>query len=227
MAEDAGLIHAIGDRVFRHSARVTLEWNRICPSECANALRRIGVNRSPRQFFTGNSTDDWADYMESLGVPGEMLSVEITEGLLLDDRPDVLRQLNQMQALGITLSLDDFGTGYSALSYLKKFSIDYLKIDRSFVSDIAEDEGDRAIVESIIAMARRLGMKVIAEGVETQEQAELLTAAGCHLAQGFLYARPMPEDEFLDFVCRAESAPLEVPAVQFNSRGDKPICLAY
>jgi len=109
--------------------------NRRClPSTECKELRRIAINRSPRQFFSSDGVDDWTDLLRSAQVSGEMLSIEITEGLLLDDRHDVLKQLNQMRALGITLSLDDFGTGYSALSYLKKFSIDYLKIDRSFVS---------------------------------------------------------------------------------------------
>jgi EAL domain-containing protein (putative c-di-GMP-specific phosphodiesterase class I) len=133
-------------------------------------------------------------------ISGDIVTVEITEGVLLEDRPEVLDQLNQLRDMGITLSLDDFGTGYSALSYLKKFDIDYLKIDRSFVRHITDDPNDRAIVEAIIVMAKRLGIKLVAEGVETRSQAALLAAADCDMAQGFWYAKPMPEAEFLAFV---------------------------
>ena len=199
VAEDAGLIHAIGDRVFTCAARVAREWNQLEPAG-ADGPRRISINRSPRQFFNRDGVSDWISHLIDEDISGEYLAVEITEGLLLDDRPDVLSQLNQLRAMGIMISLDDFGTGYSSLSYLKKFAIDYLKIDRSFVRDVVDDPSDRAIVESIIAMASRLGIKLIAEGVETIEQAELLVTAGCALAQGYYFARPMPEAEFLEFV---------------------------
>jgi EAL domain-containing protein (putative c-di-GMP-specific phosphodiesterase class I) len=125
----------------------------------------------------------------------------------------VLSQLKQLRAMGMTIALDDFGTGYSSLSYLKKFDIDYIKIDRSFVRDMVEDLSDLAIVESIIVMAHRLGIKIIAEGVETEAQASLLAAAGCDFAQGYFYAQPMPEREFLDFVSAVEAAPLPAPAL--------------
>jgi EAL domain-containing protein (putative c-di-GMP-specific phosphodiesterase class I) len=109
-------------------------------------------------------------------------------------------QLARMRTGGIDLAIDDFGTGYSALSYLSKFGPEVLKIDRSFIADITTDEGSLAIVESILLMARRLGISTIAEGVETEEQFRLLAAAGCDMAQGYLFARPIPAHEFLDFV---------------------------
>lgn len=198
IAEKNGLIHAIGEHVFRHAARVAREWNRRIAAPPAELLR-IAVNRSPRQFANRDDALRWLEYLTSEGISGRMLGIEITEGLLLEDRPGVFAQLEQMQAFGMTVSLDDFGTGYSALSYLKKFDIDCIKIDRSFVRDIVVDESDRAIVEAIIAIGKRLGIKLIAEGVETREQAELLSAAGCDMAQGYFFAPPMREEEFLAF----------------------------
>lgn len=210
IAEEAGLIHAIGNRVLQKAVQTVCEWNRACPG---GALRNISVNRSPREFFGHDGADGWIAHLNTPGVSADMLSLEITEGLLLTDCPEVLSQLEQLRAMGMTVALDDFGTGFSSLSYLKKFDIDYIKIDRSFVRDIVDDPADQAIVESIIAMARRLGIKLIAEGVETQAQAALLAAAHCDFAQGYLYARPMPEREFLDFVYAAETTPLPVPTL--------------
>lgn len=205
LAEDGGLIHELGDCVFQHTVRVAGEWNRLCGSQHNNGMPyRIAINRSPRQFIQGNNIDDWVDILHGAQACGDMISVEITEGLLLENRPEILEQLNRMRQMGMTISLDDFGTGYSALSYLKKFPIDILKIDRSFVSDIDTDESNRAIVESIIAMARRLGIKLVAEGVETEQQAKILKEAGCDMAQGYYFARPLPESEFIDFVLKCE-----------------------
>jgi diguanylate cyclase (GGDEF)-like protein/PAS domain S-box-containing protein len=210
IAEEAGLIHAIGNRVFHKSMQVVREWNRICPD---GGLRNISVNRSPREFQGPDGADGWIAQLQAQQVSADMLSLEITEGLLLNDSPKVLAQLAQLRAVGMAMALDDFGTGFSSLSYLKKFDIDFIKIDRSFVLDIVDDPADRAIVESIIAMARRLGIKLIAEGVETQAQAALLAAAECDFVQGYLYARPMPEREFLTFVCATETTPVLVPAL--------------
>jgi diguanylate cyclase (GGDEF)-like protein/PAS domain S-box-containing protein len=199
VAENGGLIHEIGDLVFKEAARVAQSWNRRAVKS-AGEHKRVSVNRSPRQFFGREGVTGWVRHLVEQDIPGHFLGIEITESLLLDDQPNVIAQLNQLRALGVAVSLDDFGTGYSALSYLKKFDIDYLKIDRSFVRDIVNDASDRAIVEAIIAMAKRLGIKLIAEGVETCEQANLLAAVGCDLVQGFFYAKPMPEAEFFDFV---------------------------
>ncbi len=126
--------------------------------------------------------------------------IEITEGLLLDDQEYVRKKLISLREAGIRVALDDFGTGYSAMAYLKKFSIDYLKIDRSFVRDLARDESDRAIAETIVIMAKRLGMKTIAEGVETIEQRDILAAVECEYVQGYLYSRPLPAAAFLEYV---------------------------
>jgi len=138
----------------------------------------------------------WVSYLHDLGLPGECMVIEITEGLLLDARPEVKQSLLNFRDSGIQVALDDFGTGYSSLAYLKKFDIDYLKIDRSFVNDLATDPNDLALSEAIIVMAHKLGLKVVAEGVELPEQRDILLTAGCDYAQGFMYAKPMPAEEF-------------------------------
>jgi diguanylate cyclase (GGDEF)-like protein/PAS domain S-box-containing protein len=197
-AENSGLIHSLSDLVFEQSIGVARAWNKQLPS-APSEPRRISINLSPRQFFHRDGISSWVQYLMEQEISGEMVTAEITEGLLLEDRPEVIRQLNQLRDIGMTISLDDFGTGYSALSYLKKFDIDYLKIDRSFIRYITKDPNDRAIVEAIIVMAKRLGIKLVAEGVETSSQAALLAAVDCDMAQGYWYAKPMPEAEFLTF----------------------------
>ena len=124
------------------------------------------------------------------------ITVEITEGLLLDASPAILNQLLTFRDAGIQVALDDFGTGYSSLSYLRKFDIDYLKIDRSFVTDLDIKSDNLALCEAIILMAHKLGLKVIAEGVESHKQCDLLKAAGCDFAQGYLFSKPVPVEEF-------------------------------
>jgi EAL domain-containing protein (putative c-di-GMP-specific phosphodiesterase class I) len=131
-----------------------------------------------------------------LSLPGQSFVVEITEGLLLDANVNVTDKLLQLRDAGVQVALDDFGTGYSSLSYLKKFDIDYLKIDRSFTRNLAPESSDMALSEAIIVMAHKLDLRVIAEGVETQEQANLLREAGCDYGQGYLFARPMPGEAF-------------------------------
>ena len=204
VAENGGLINTIGDLVFHKTVQLVQQVNTL-PCVDSSAPIQISVNRSPRQFFHRDGASKWIRYLIQQNIDGRLLGIEITEGLLLDDWSDVHRQLNQLRSAGLSISLDDFGTGYSALSYLKKFSIDYLKIDRSFVNDIVHDPDSQAIVRSIIAMARQLGIKTIGEGVETPEQAEILKAAGCDYAQGYYYARPMPDHEFSEFIIRNRS----------------------
>jgi EAL domain-containing protein (putative c-di-GMP-specific phosphodiesterase class I) len=126
--------------------------------------------------------------------------IEITESLLLGDEVGIREKLNRFSEAGIKVALDDFGTGYSSMSYLKKFNIDYLKIDRSFVNDLETDSNDRAITEAIVVMAHKLGLKTIAEGVETEQQKAILAEVGCDYVQGYFYAKPMPVDEFMSFV---------------------------
>ena len=211
LAEDTGLIGELGDWVFRQSVQMVKRWHAASGiSRSSKGLIQVSVNKSPRQFFSGNTQVTWLDYLKELDVPAGCINIEITEGLLFDDRPDVANKLLVFRDAGMQLSLDDFGTGYSAMSYLKKFQIDFLKIDQSFIRDLVSDPGDRAIAEAIIVMAHKLGIKVIAEGVETEEQRQLLINAGCDYAQGFLFSRPCPADEFVAKWC--------TPLVQQSTR---------
>jgi len=189
-AEEIGLIDAIGDEVFRQALDLAAWWRE------RQAGARISLNVSPRQFISG-SCRAWLEKLRQASLPPGLLAVEIVERLLLDERPVVMETLQELRNAGMMVDIDDFGTGYSALSYLKKFDLDGLKIDRSFISALASSNSDQAIVEAIIAMAHKLGLTVVAEGVETQEQCDLLRAAGCDYAQGYLFARPMPREKFI------------------------------
>jgi len=192
VAEETGLINEIGDWVFYEAARQVLEWR-----ETFDSRFQISINKSPVQFQRGGTEPGlWADYLRQLGLPGQSMAVEITEGLLLDASPAISNQLLELREAGIQVAIDDFGTGYSSLAYLKRFDIDYVKIDRSFVRSIASNQNDVVLCEAIIVMAHKLGMKVVAEGVETEEQRQLLVAAGCDFAQGFLFSEPVPAEQF-------------------------------
>jgi EAL domain-containing protein (putative c-di-GMP-specific phosphodiesterase class I) len=134
--------------------------------------------------------------LQQKGLDGDSVVVEITEGMLMDATDSINNKLLAFRDAGIQVSMDDFGTGYSSLSYLKKFDIDYLKIDQSFTRNLAPDSEDMALCEAIIVMAHKLGMKVIAEGVETKEQKQLLQAIDCDYAQGYYFSKPIPADLF-------------------------------
>ena len=199
IAEASGLIVDIGDWVFHQAARQVKQWRALLDPHF-----QISVNKSPVQFHHGDSLNKaWARQLESMGLPGESIVVEITEGLLLDTSSSVADQLLEMHDAGIQVSLDDFGTGYSSLSYLQKFDIDFLKIDQSFVRHLIPASTDLALCKAIIVMAHELGIKVIAEGVETEQQRDLLATAGCDFAQGYLYARPMSAPDFEAFMAAA------------------------
>ncbi len=186
IAEETGMINEIGDWVFRQAADLVRHMRMN-----GHPAFQIGVNKSPVQFHSDrDSFSAWLDYLKQLGLPGNSIAVEITEGLLLDS--NVTDRLLAMRDSGVQVALDDFGTGYSSLSYLKKYDIDYLKIDRSFVHDMTDDPDDQILCEAIIVMAHKLGLKVIAEGVETMRQRDLLFAMGCDYGQGFLFSRPLP-----------------------------------
>jgi EAL domain-containing protein (putative c-di-GMP-specific phosphodiesterase class I) len=128
------------------------------------------------------------------------LELELTESLLIENNDLILQTITQLSAMGVSFAIDDFGTGYSSLSYLKKFDIDFLKIDQSFTRNLAFGSSDMALSEAIIVMAHKLGLKVTAEGVETELQKELLATAGCDYAQGYLFSRPIPPEEFANLL---------------------------
>jgi EAL domain-containing protein (putative c-di-GMP-specific phosphodiesterase class I) len=156
----------------------------------------VAINISARQFRQEDLAGHVRQVMEETGVEGSALEFELTESMVMHDIENTLLTLRELKALGASLSLDDFGTGYSSLAYLKRFPIDTLKIDRSFVRDINSDSDDAAIAHAVIAMAHSLGLQVVAEGVETEEQLELLRSYDCDRFQGYLFSRPVPAEEF-------------------------------
>ena len=187
VAEDSGAIKAIGEWVFLQVADQVAIWRKTL-----NPQFQISVNKSPIQFQTHSiGYRDWIQHLQQLNLPGNAITVEITEGLLLNASQAVTDKLKAIRTAGMQISIDDFGTGYSSLSYLKKYQIDYLKIDRSFVSNLSTDSTDMAICEAMILMAHKLGIKVIAEGIETDKQLQLLKQAGCDYGQGFLFSKPL------------------------------------
>jgi diguanylate cyclase (GGDEF)-like protein/PAS domain S-box-containing protein len=191
VAEQTGMIVDIGEWVFRTAARQVAVWR-----TAYHPQFQVGVNVSPIQFHNdGIDLAEWLRFLQELGLPGQSVVVEITEGLLMDAREEITDQLLQFRDNGVQVAIDDFGTGYSSLSYLKKFDIDYIKIDRSFVCNLAPGSDDLALCEAIIVMAHKLGMKVVAEGVETEAQRDLLAASGCDFAQGFLFSKPVLAEE--------------------------------
>jgi diguanylate cyclase (GGDEF)-like protein/PAS domain S-box-containing protein len=192
IAEETGLIIDIGQFVFEEAAKKVKKWR-----ELYHPQFQISINKSPVQFYSAQENhDNWFDYLASLDLPGQSITVEITENLLMDASYTITNKLLGFRDAGMQVSLDDFGTGYSSLSYLKKFDIDYLKIDQSFVRNLTADSEDYALCEAIIVMAHRLNIRVIAEGVETIAQRDLLQMAGCDFAQGYLFSRPIPAAEF-------------------------------
>lgn len=198
VAEETGLIIEIGDWVFREALDFSRRWR-----ERAGYPVKISVNVSPVQLMLKERTGLWAEHLQQAGITGDGVIVEITEGVLLKDRPTVSKALLDFRDAGIEVAIDDFGTGYSSLAYLSRFDIDYLKIDRSFTSKLAPASTDLVMSNAIIVMAHALGMKVIAEGIETEEQRDLLIAAGCDYGQGYLFSRPLPAQQFEAFVVEA------------------------
>ncbi|MES2151965.1 MAG: EAL domain-containing protein [Pseudomonadota bacterium] len=196
-AESNGLIVEIGDWVFRQAAEQAQKWQKTIDPGF-----QVSVNKSPVQFRHDASLyRSWLEYLTTLGLPPQSIVVEITESVLLEGAAQVVERLRQYRAMGLQVALDDFGTGYSSLSHLKRFDIDFVKIDQSFVATLEHDVGDLALCEAIIVMAHKLGLKVVAEGVETKVQRALLVDAGCDYAQGYMFARPMPAAEFEAMAC--------------------------
>ena len=195
LAEESGLINQIGDWVFMKATSASLEF-----SKKSGATFEISVNRSAVQFLNTSNDFNWARYLKDKGMPKNSISVEITEGMLVDATSKVVETLLEYRDAGIQVAIDDFGTGYSSMAYLKEFDIDYLKIDQSFIRDIHSNPSSSAIARSIIAMAHELDLKVVAEGIETREQQDVLLEAGCDYGQGFLFAKPMPFSSLISLV---------------------------
>ncbi|NEX61794.1 sensor domain-containing protein [Noviherbaspirillum galbum] len=191
LAEEAGLIAEISHWVFCEAVACAKESNQI-----AGRIVPISINRSPMEFLSDSTGSDWLRYLSEMDMPSSAIIVEITEGLLLHPSPSVKDQLLRFAQSGLLVALDDFGTGYSAMSYLHQFHIDYLKIDQSFIQDINVNLTHQTIVESIILMAHKLGLKVIAEGIETEQQMTFLRQAGCDYGQGFYFSPPIPSTIF-------------------------------
>jgi len=191
LAEDTGMINAFGDWVFHEAASQAARWRKNHHREF-----QISVNISPVQFKKeGIDSSIWFEHLKSLGLPAQGIVVEITEGLLLEASENVMHQLLAFRDAGIEVALDDFGVGYSSLSYLNKFDIDYLKIDQTFIRNLEVDSSDMALCEAIIVMAHKLGLRVIAEGVETRKQRDLLASVGCDFAQGYIFSEPLPPEK--------------------------------
>jgi EAL domain-containing protein (putative c-di-GMP-specific phosphodiesterase class I) len=192
----------IGEWVLRTACSQAVAWP---------ALLRVAVNVSPTQFRQGNFLALVESVLAETGLDPRRLELEVTEGLLLVDTDVTLAALGRLRALGVSIAMDDFGTGYSSLGYLRRFSFDRIKIDRSFVRGLGSDAEAAAIVNAVIGMSHSLRIGVNAEGVETEAQAELLQTVGCEEVQGYLYGRPMPPEDFrkLHFT-EADAAPVPV-----------------
>jgi diguanylate cyclase (GGDEF)-like protein len=204
--EDTGLIFPVGAWVLAEACARAGAW------DGAGALR-VAVNVSGRQLHYADLPRLVADVLTDSGLAPERLELELTESVVMADAPGAVETFRALTDLGVKLTVDDFGTGYSSLSYLKRFPIHALKIDRSFVQDLTTDEGDRAICAAVISMAHSLGLQVVAEGVEMAEQQGVLTQLGCDLAQGYLFGRPMPPEQFARLAPLGKApAPAPAPA---------------
>ena len=186
IAEQSSLIQHVGDWVMREACTFAASLAEPVP---------VSINLSARQFESGRFVNDLKQTMADCHVAPQNIEMEITESHLMSDVEDAIRQLHAIKQLGVNISIDDFGTGYSSLAYLKRFPVDTLKIDRSFIKDIPEDINDVEITGAIIAMAQKLGLEVIAEGAETQAQVDFLANNGCHYVQGYFFSKPLPENE--------------------------------
>jgi diguanylate cyclase (GGDEF)-like protein/PAS domain S-box-containing protein len=201
IAEENDLVVNIGDWLFFQVAQTIKDWRNHYRVDIQASIKKCSA-----QFKHHHNQQTWFSYLEEIGLEGEAIVVEITEGLLLDADLQVRKQLTELKGIGIRISLDDFGTQYSPLLFLKQFNVDYLKIDQDFVKDLSQDSDNIAICEAIIVMAHKLGIKVIAEGIETQQQCDLLSNMACDYGQGSLFSKAVSADEFDSFICQTPSS---------------------
>ncbi|HLO75341.1 MAG TPA: EAL domain-containing protein [Magnetospirillum sp.] len=203
IAEDTGLIVEIGAWVLHEACRAARDWNAGGMGE-----HKVAINLSARQFLLPDLVQNVSDVLAETGCRPEWIELEITETLLLDKDGRVAEMLSALQSMGITIAIDDFGTGYSSLSYLGNYSIDTLKIDKSFIQAMDSDSRRSELVKAILSIAECLGQKVVAEGVETFEQVAALKKFKCHFAQGWYYAKPLPKTEITPLLSRQFDIPL-------------------
>ncbi|MDF4820656.1 EAL domain-containing protein, partial [Vibrio parahaemolyticus] len=190
IAEKNGLIHQIGEFAIQQACRQAAQWQSLTPLF-------VSVNFSSVQFRYCERLLTFIKHsLEESGLPSDKFDIEVTESLLFNHDSELLDMLNNLRALGTKLTIDDFGTGYSALSYLQKFPFDRLKIDRSFMQNMFENDSDRELVNVIIAMAKALDLKIVAEGIEEQRHVDYLKNLNCEFGQGFHYSRPLPAKDF-------------------------------
>ncbi|HZQ62689.1 MAG TPA: bifunctional diguanylate cyclase/phosphodiesterase, partial [Casimicrobiaceae bacterium] len=197
LAEESGLIHSLGEWVLRTAARQCAQWRD------AGLALTVSVNMSARQFYREDLAQRFVDIVQSVGCEPAWIELEVTETSLLHDLDAIRTVLHQLRDQGFSVAIDDFGTGYSSLTHLKQFPIDTLKIDISFIADLESDPGDAAITEAIIALARGLGLRVVAEGVGTKAQLDFLKQRGCHAFQGFWISKPLSDTDFTTFTRKA------------------------
>jgi EAL domain-containing protein (putative c-di-GMP-specific phosphodiesterase class I) len=201
VAEETGFIVTLGQWVLQAAVRQAAEWY------SAGQGCVVSVNVSGLQFQQAGFVDEVADCLREHGLPPHLLELELTETILLHDAEETLERLQRLAALGVLISLDDFGTGYSSLAYLRRFPLNTLKIDRSFISSAHEREDDAAIVAAIIQMGHALSLQVVAEGVEFSEQQQLLKKLGCDQYQGFLFSRAIEPQAFAALWMERSKAP--------------------
>lgn len=192
LAEETGLIIEISDWIFQEVSQQVKIWRQTyCPD------LQISINTSPVQYKDkGKQIQNWLENLQNRNIPSQAINIEITENLLMENQTEVVNVLSHIRKQGVSIAIDDFGTGYCSFSYLKNFSTDYLKIDKSFVQNMSSDNNDMALCEAIIVMANKLNISVIAEGIETEQQRSLLADAGCKLGQGYLLAKPLSKEAF-------------------------------
>jgi EAL domain-containing protein (putative c-di-GMP-specific phosphodiesterase class I) len=195
LAEEAGLMMQVGSWVIRTACQQVRAWR-----DAGLPAPRVAVNVSLCQLVRGDLAQVVKDALEESGIGAELLELELSERGVLRSDPDIIRQLHAIKALGVRLAIDDFGTGNSAIVYLKQFPIDVMKIDQSFVAGVGRSAEDAAITSATIAMARQLGLRVVAEGVEEPHQVEFLRRHGCSEYQGFLFSPPVPASDFAELL---------------------------
>ena len=214
LAEQSGLIVPIGSWILSTACMQAVSWQSRYPSE---RPLYVSINVSGRQFAHPSLTGHVKNALERSGIDPQRVKLELTETAAMKDASSTEQTMSQLRSLGVKVSIDDFGTGYSSLSYLRRFAIDTLKIDQSFISKIDESRENYAIVKTVVALARSLGLDVVAEGVETPCQLEKLKSADCDSAQGFLFSKPLPADAVQSFIesnCKRESSNQERAAAQ-------------